>query len=125
MATITLGKPPKNFAPVTVNVTMPDGTEGTIKCTFKYRTVTAYGAFKDELAKESGFADTASVTWTQIMEKRRDKGGEYLMHILDSWDMEGGLSQSIAQQLCDELPGVSISISNAYHAAATEGRLGN
>ena len=124
MATISLGKAPKNFKKL-ITVKMLDGTEGTIECLFKYRTVSAYGAFRDEMAKDSGLADPASITWAEIFEKRRDKGGEYLSHILDGWNLDVDFNHANAQQLCDELPGAASAIVDAYHAASVEGRLGN
>jgi hypothetical protein len=125
MATITLGKPPKSFKK-TVTFPLLDGTEGTIECQFKYRTVTAYGAMKDELSKDAGLVgDVASVTWEQIMEKRRDKGGEYLSLILEGWNLDVGFTTATLQQFADEYPGGVAAIATAYDLAISEGRLGN
>jgi hypothetical protein len=124
MATISLGKAPKNFKK-SVTFKMLDGTDGTIECLFKYRTVSAYGAMKDELSKDSGLADPAAATWAQIMEKRRDKGGEFLALVLDGWDLDAGFTTATLQQLADELPGAVAAIAETYEAAIVQGRLGN
>jgi hypothetical protein len=124
MATITLGKAPKNFKKL-VTFKMLDGTDGTIECLFKYRTVSAYGAMKDELSKDAGFADVTAATWEQIMEKRRDKGSEYLAQILEGWNLDAGFTSATLQQLADEMPGAVSAIADTYEAAIVQGRLGN
>jgi hypothetical protein len=124
MATITLGKAPKNFKKL-VTFKMLDGTDGTIECLFKYRTVSAYGVMKDELSADSGIADVATATWAQIMEKRRDKGGEFLSRILEGWNLDQDFSTGNLQQLADEIPGAVAAIAEAYELAIVQGRLGN
>lgn len=124
MATVTLGKQPKNFKK-TVTFAMLDGTDGTIECLFKYRTVTAYGAMKDEMSKDAGLTDVASATWEQIMEKRRDKGGEFLSRILDGWNLDIGFTTATLQQFADEYPGGVSAIADTYELAIVQGRLGN
>ena len=124
MATVTLGKPPKNFKKL-VAFKMLDGTDGTIECLFKYRTVTAYGAMKDEMSSDLGLSDPSAATWALIMEKRRDKGGEFLAQVLDGWNLDVEISQASLQQLADELPGAVAAIADAYDAAIGQGRLGN
>jgi hypothetical protein len=124
MATISLGKAPKNFKKV-VSFKMLDGTDGTIECTFKYRTVSAYGVMKDELSKDFGLADPASATWAQIMEKRRDKGGEFLALVLDGWNLDIDFNQANLQQMADEYPGAVDAIAEGYESAVIQGRLGN
>lgn len=124
MATVSLGKAPKNFKKI-VTFKMLDGTDGTIECVFKYRTVSAYGAMKDELSKDSGIADVASVTWAQIMEKRRDKGGEFLALVLDGWNLDTGFTTATLQDFANEYPGGVAAIAETYELAIVQGRLGN
>jgi hypothetical protein len=125
MATITLGKPPKNFTK-TVKFAMLDGTEGAIECVFKYRTVTAYGVMKDEMSKDAGVADPASDSfWSSFMQNRRDKGAELLALILDGWNLDAGFTQATLQQMADELPGAIAAIATDYELAIVQGRLGN
>ena len=125
MATVTLGKAPKNFKKL-VTFKMLDGTDGTIECLFKYRTVTAYGAMKDELTKDAGALDPMDPSfWAKFMEKRRDKGGEFLAQILEGWNLDEGFTSAALQQLADEMPGAVAAIVQSYDAAIAEGRLGN
>jgi hypothetical protein len=127
MATISLGKAPKNFKKL-VRVPMLDGTEGTVECVFKYRTVTAYGEWIASLSAEAGIkADTSAADFSlkAVFERTRDKNGEFLMKILDGWNLDEEFSQANAQQLCDELPGAASAIFDGYRTAIVEGRLGN
>lgn len=124
MATISLGKAPKNFKRI-VTFKMLDGTDGSIECVFKYRTVSAYGEFKDEMTKASGLEGVSDVTWKQIMEARRDKRGEFLLNVLEAWNLDVDFNQAHTQQLCDEIPGAAGAVIDAYEAAILEGRLGN
>ncbi len=125
MATVSLGKAPKNFKKL-VTFKMLDGTDGTIECLFKYRTVSAYGAMKDELSKDAGALDPAVDSfWAQFMEKRRDKGSEFLALALDGWNLDVGFTSATLQQFADEYPGGVAAIAEAYEAAVLQGRLGN
>jgi hypothetical protein len=124
MSKITLGKPPKTFAPVVVSFTMPDKSEGSIECVFKYRTRKQFGEFlagtfgdKSQEGKELDFA--------ALIAQAVDKNGTYMMDVLDSWNLDEKLTAETAAQLADEVPAAAAAIMAAYSAAVTEGRLGN
>lgn len=125
MAKITLGATPKNFKK-TVKVTLLDGTQGTIDCTFIYRTVTQYGELIDKL-NEGGSAKTPeeAVSLADLFSRNKEKNGDYICQILEDWGMEAAFTPSNAQQLCDEYPGVAAALFEAYRNAIVEGRLGN
>lgn len=124
MAKITLGKPPKTFAPVVVTFQMPDKTEGSIECVFKYRTRRQFGEFLagtfDSKADATKDLDFAALIGVAV-----DKNGAYLTEVLDSWNLDEKLSPETAAQLADEVPAAAAAIMAAYSAAVTEGRLGN
>lgn len=61
MAKIKLGKRPENFAPVPVTFPMPDGTEGVVNVTYKYRTRKEFGAYIDELIAQATDSAQAEV----------------------------------------------------------------
>jgi len=127
MAKITLGKTPKSFKRV-ITVDMLDGTKGSIECEFKYRTRTEFGAFLDGIFADAGVkpADTdEKVAIAEIMEKTRDTNADYLIQVLDGWNLDAELNKANLQQLCDEFPGVANSIMEAYRVAVTEGRTKN
>ncbi len=125
MATIKLGSAPKNFKK-TVTVTLPDGSQGSIECLFKYRTVKEYGQFIDALGQGAVPAGgDAAHSLEAYLGRTIEKSGEYLMQVLDGWNLDQELTPATAQQLCDEVPGASLAIIEAYRAASVEGRLGN
>lgn len=121
---ITLGKPPKTFAPVTVEFLLPDGTKGAIECVFRYRSRKQFGEF---LAATFGRAEPAdaAATLADVMAAAVDKNGAYLADVLDSWNLDDKLTPQTAAQLADELPAAATAIMEAYGRAVSEGRLGN
>lgn len=134
MAKIVLGKTPKAFKR-TVTVDMLDGSKGSIECEFKYRTRTEFGAFLDSVFADAGVKpkdtpkgeeeETVKVLIAEVMAKTRDTNADYLIQVLDGWNLDDELNKSNLQQLCDEFPGVANSIMETYRVAVTEGRLGN
>ena len=128
MAKIKLGNRPKSFEKV-VKVQMLDGTEGTICCTFKYRTRTEFGAFIDEITEAAGVKaktdEEQKFSLQDLMEKTKDSSADYIMKVMEGWNLDEEFTRQNVQQMCDELPGVSTAIMEAYRTATTEGRLGN
>ena len=127
MARIQLGKTPKSFKR-NVTVDMLDGTKGSIECSYRYRTRTEFGKFLDSIFADAGVKPTDSdekVVIAEVMAKTRDTNADYLIQVLDGWNLDEELNKENLQQLCDEFPGVSNSIMETYRVAVTEGRLGN
>lgn len=137
MAKIVLGKRPKDFKR-TISVGMLDGTTGTIECVFKYRTKREYGEFIDgittaareaEKAKESVKVDDGAevkpFSLLEYLEKSVDAGSDYILKILEGWNLDVELSKSAVEDLANEYPGAAAAIIEAYRAAVTEGKLGN
>lgn len=123
MAKIKLGNRPKNFKRE-VSFPMLDGTQGTIECSFKYRTRTEFGAFLDKVFADAG-ETSPQFAMAELMEKTRDKNADYLIQVLDGWNLDEELSQANLQQLADECPGAVNAVMEAYRAAILDGRLGN
>lgn len=122
---IKLGNRPKSF-PRVVTFPLLDGTEGMIECVFKYRTRTEFGLFIDGIfadAKEAKTDEQFSVE--ALMEKTRDKNAEYLLSVMDGWDLDVELSRDTLQQLADECPAAVNAVMEAYRAAVVEGRVKN
>jgi len=139
MAKIVLGKRPETFKR-TVAVPMLDGTKGTIECTFRYRTRKEFGALVDGIRAEAeklGAQATAEAApaeegapakeWSlrDHFDKLVGTNAEYMLQILDGWNLDVPLNAESLQQLSDELPAASEAIVDAYRVAITEGRLGN
>lgn len=127
MTKIVLGKTPKNFKPFPVKFPMPDGTEGTILATFKYRTRTAFGAFLNQVFGDAGEDVPADgkPNFEDLFAKTKDKNADHLLLALDAWDIDQELNRESLQILADELPAASVALMAAYNTACTEGRLGN
>ncbi len=127
MAKIRLGSAPKTFTR-SITVDMLDGTKGTIECTYKYRTRVEFGHFLDTIFKDAGVKATdegEKVAIADLMAKTRDTNADYLLQVLEGWNLEDDLNKDSLQQLCDEFPGVANSIMETYRSAVTEGRAKN
>lgn len=127
MSKIKLGNRPKAFSK-TVKFDMLEGGKASIECTFKYRTRTEFGEFIDGLVKESGVqveAEDGKFSMTDLMEKTAGSNAQYLLKVLDAWNLDEDLTLANAQQLADELPAAAAAIMETYRLAVTEGRLGN
>lgn len=126
MATIKLGQRPKVFKPCHVRFQMPDGENGEITITFKYRTRTEFGALIDGMFKEAGQArPDGEFSMRELMESTRDKNGEYLAQCIEAWNLDEPLTAESLRQLSDGFPAAATAIMDAYRSAALEGRLGN
>ena len=128
MAKVKLGNRPKNFKR-NVEFDMLDGTKGNIECVYKYRTRSEFGAFVDEMvdkAKPANPDETPKqLSMTELMEKTKDTNADYLLKVLDGWNLDEELSCESLQQLADEVPAAVGAMMETYRAAILEGRLGN
>lgn len=127
MSTVTLGKRPGTFKPFTVKFQLPDGSEGAILITFKYRTRTEFGELIDGIFKDAGRQrpEGEPLSMRELMEGTRDKNGDYLAAVIEAWNLDAPLTVESLRQLSDELPAAAAAIMEAYRTAALEGRLGN
>lgn len=124
---IKLGATPKSFKRI-ITVDMLDGTKGSMECTFKYRTRVEFGQFLDGIFAQAGVKPANAddpVVIAEVMAKTRDTNADYLMQVLDGWNLEDELTTANLQQLCDEFPGVVNTIMETYRTAITEGRSKN
>jgi len=124
---IKLGARPKNFVR-TVTFALPEGGEGRIACTYRYRTRTQFGEFVDALMAKSpvGRPDyTDRGLCHQLQQSLIASNAGYLINALDGWDLDEELNVANLERLADELPGAVMAIMEDYRAACCEGRLGN
>ena len=124
---IKLGARPKNIVR-TVTFPLPEGGEGHISCTYRYRTRTQFGEFVDALMAKSpvgrpDYADPA--VNTKLQQSLIASNAGYLIDALDGWDLDEELNVANLERLADELPGAVMAIMEDYRAACCEGRLGN
>lgn len=127
-AVIKLGNKPKTFKPFPVKFTMPDGEEGAINTTFKYRTRKEYGAFLNDLYHS---ADTEKppegekIDFEALFAKGGEKTVKKLIDAIDSWEFGYDLTVETLLQLQDEIPASIAAFGDAYRGACLDGRLGN
>lgn len=129
MPKIKLGARPKSFD-YTIRIPLPEGGEGTLPLTYRYRTRTEFGEFIDNLMDKAGVKKPTEVeqlggSLRQAMEAVRDGAADYIMQIVDGWALDEEFNHTNVQQLCDELPAAATEIVERYRLACTEGRLGN
>ena len=130
MAKVVLGKRPKNFK-AKVQFPMLEGEEGVIEVSYIYRTKTEFGALIDSLLDDAGVKpagvdeESQNFSLEEAMRRTKDTNADYLMKVMDGWNLDEPFSRDTVAQLCDEVPAAAMAIMNQYRAAITEGRLGN
>lgn len=146
MAKIVLGKRPANFKK-TVTFKDLDGSDSAVEALYKYRTLTEFGSFIDEWAaraqaeidKEKAARDAKrreaeargevyeepTLTNEELRQRQASANADYLMLILEGWNLDVPFSAEAVLQLCDEMPAAAAQLINDYRLAVTEGRLGN
>lgn len=127
MAKIKLGNTPKNFKK-TVVFPMLDGGKGSIEITYKYRTRKEFGVFIDALmdaAGETKRTEDEKFSMADLMEKTAGSNADYVLQVVEAWNLDEDLTHDNVQQLSDELPAAINAVMETYRIAVTEGRLGN
>lgn len=127
MAKIKLGATPKSFKK-TIKFPMLDGSTGSIDITYCYRTRKDFGLFIDSLmeaAGESKQSNDEKFSMADLMEKTAGSNADYVLQVVDGWNLDEDLTHDNVQQLADELPAAVNAIMETYRIAVTEGRLGN
>jgi ATP-dependent exoDNAse (exonuclease V) alpha subunit len=140
MAKIILGKRPKSFKR-TITFQMPGEEAGTIEVLFRYRTRSEVAALTDELQakiKAEGDAeverikvaiekkeDVPAQTQSDLTARQNAFNVQYLLAVIDGWNLDVPFDKEAAEQLADELPSAVAAIVSDYRGALHEGRLGN
>ena len=123
---IVLGKKPDGI-PDTLKIKLPDGTEGLLPVTFKYRTRTEFGEFLDSIfgADLPAFDGTSKTASAQQQRATVQLNGQYIRGCLKDWGLDAPFTIQSCIQLADELPGAVQQIMDTYRRLTMEGRLGN
>ena len=125
MAKFKFADHPKTFSH-TVKVGALDGTKQELKVSFIYRTRKAFGELFDTFMKANkNDTDTSEFSMAALMERTQGSNAQYLLKVLDSWELEEPLNEENVQRLCDEYPAVATAILDSYRGACLEGKLGN
>ena len=127
MAKIKLGARPETFAPFPVKFTMPDGSEGVINPTYRYRTRKEFGAMLNEMFSAAGEEQTKEgpIDFEKLFAKSGGKNAKHLHSSLFAWDLDEEITIPNLEQFADELPAGAAALMSAYNTACNEGRLGN
>lgn len=139
-ARVTLGKRPESFN-ATVSAPLPEGGEGLIEVSYRYRTRTEYGQLLDQRMQEAREADAVQEAAEKTAADRgqalppfsagdaearkRDATARHVLDIATGWGLPEPFDLEHVTQLCDELPGMAAAIVDHYRQAIVEGRRGN
>ncbi|MEH6434284.1 phage tail assembly chaperone [Massilia sp. DD77] len=143
---IVLGKRPKNFKKE-VSCKMLDGSAGCMEVTYKYRTRKELAELTDDLqarlkdeanaeierfkaAMEKAKADGEKIpeftlTQTEIVNRQSAITVEYILAIVEEWNLDAPFDKDGVTELVDTLPAMVEALKDDYRAAINEGRLGN
>lgn len=123
---IVLGKKPDGI-PDTLKIKLPDGTDGLLPVTFKYRTRTEFGEFLDGVfgTEPPEFDGTAKTAAQQQQRATVQLNGQYIHGCLKDWGLDAPFTLQACIQLADELPAAVQEIMDTYRRLTVEGRRGN
>jgi hypothetical protein len=127
---IKLGSRPKSFKK-TISVPMHEGGEGQMEVSYIYRTRPEFGELVDGILESAGVRpvgpgeEDVKFSLREAIEKTRDANADYILRVIDGWNLDVPLDRAAVVQLCDELPAAAFAIINQYREAIVEGRLKN
>ena len=126
-AKIKLGQRPKTFKPFPVKFVMPDGSEGEIEVTYKYRTNKEFGSMINDTRLEAGEIPEVDgkIDYKALHERIGRKSADHLLKSIEAWSLDEDITLAVLEQLCDELPAAMVALMSCYADACEKGRLGN
>lgn len=125
--TVRLGQKPSGI-PDVVKYTGLDGAEYMIPVTFKYRTLTEFGALLDEVFSQTLPPATGAdgkLSSKSVQQGQVHVNGQYMHLILLDWGLDVPLTLQACIQLADEDPAAVRALMNKYRELITVGRSGN
>lgn len=124
---IKLGNRPKNFKEIEVAVTLPDGTEGVIPVTYKYKTKAEFGAWQDAIISSAApQPDGEAPSWESIYRQAGERSADMLLDIVHAWRLDVPLSRESIIEIEADCGAAAIpALFKAFGVACREGRLGN
>ena len=135
-ARVTLGKRPETFTAF-VSALLPEGGEGTIEVTYRYRTRKEFGELLDQRMAQAEAADAErqadlaagkdvpALTAGDVQQSMVCATVDHILEIATGWNLPEPFEREHVTQLADELPGLARAIIDRYREAIVEGRLGN
>ena len=124
---IKLGYRPKHFKEIEVAVTLPDGTEGVIPVTYKYKTKAEFGSWQDAIVASAAPQNEGDApSWESIYRQAGERSADMLLEIVHAWGLDVPLSrESIIELEADCGAAVIPALFKAFGVACREGRLKN
>ena len=124
---IKLGSRPKHFKEIEVAVTLPDGSEGVIPVTYKYKTKAEFGAWQDAIIKRRPEFDQGDeFSWEKLYEQGGELSADRLLDIVHAWGLDVPLSKESIIELEEDCGAGAIpALFEAFGRACREGKLGN
>jgi hypothetical protein len=123
MAKLSLASAPKTFKR-TINIELLDGSTADVELTFKYKTRSEYAKLLDEVMKSED-GDAKKETAVDVFARLGEGTADFLMKIVDGWDLEDKFTKANVVKLIDSFPAVSNEITEVYRVAILEGRVKN
>lgn len=124
MAKFSLASAPKTFKRK-VTITLLDDSTADIELTFKYKTRTEYAKLLDEVMKQDKVDDNKTESAVDIFKRLGAGTVEFLMKIVEGWDLDDEFNKSNVSELIDKFPAAANEITEAYRIAILEGRTKN
>lgn len=124
MAKFSLASAPKTFKRK-VTITLLDDSTADIELTFKYKTRTEYAKLLDEVMKQDKVDDSKTESAVDIFKRLGAGTVEFLMKIVEGWDLDDEFNKSNVSELIDKFPAAANEITEAYRIAILEGRTKN
>jgi hypothetical protein len=137
---IKLGNRPKSFAR-TITFAMLEGGEGRMEVTYKYRSRKELAKLTDEVqaaAQAQHEADIEAIKakaekkepiehlkQVDLLDRDISLQVDYLMQVVEGWDLDEKFDRSAVEQLADEVPAAITAAIETYRKAINEGRVGN
>lgn len=124
MAKFSLASAPKTFKRK-VTITLLDDSTADIELTFKYKTRTEYAKLLDEVMKQDKIDDSKTESAVDIFKRLGAGTVEFLMKIVEGWDLDDEFNKSNVSELIDKFPAAANEITEAYRIAILEGKSKN
>lgn len=124
MAKFSLASAPKTFKRK-VTITLLDESTADIELTFKYKTRIEYAKLLDEVMKQDKVDDSKTESAVDIFKRLGAGTVDFLMKIVESWDLEDDFNKANVADLIDKFPAAANEITEAYRIAILEGRTKN
>lgn len=121
MAKFKLVKRPETIAH-TVKWKDIGGQDMSLKVVYNYRSRKEFAELMDN-GTDTELSDDAKLQ--EVIEAADNRGAEFLLKALNSWDLEEELNEENAVMLFDQHQAAAAAIITAYRTLCLEGRLGN